>query len=245
MAEINKVQIVIRKFLYEIKDVVKEPAKAQEWLSSFAETLQYQDLCKNPNSYAVEILEDAKGYCKKQAENRKSGWEKKKKAQDEQAKFGKTEQPQKKSQTENEMPYYIEPNDNIGEPPEGFTATPIKQDIDTTDYSDERVKNMDVVEFTEPEPQHNAEFTFSAGHIGVSFSDVSNKNQSKKSYANKLPNSLNEVLNFCYESKMYDDEWVKWWYNENEKNGWMLPDGKKINNWKALLKKAFKTKDRR
>jgi len=67
--EITKVQIIIRKFLHETKDVVKDAGKSQKWLESFRDTLQYQDLEEYPNEFAMEILREAKAFNELQRKN--------------------------------------------------------------------------------------------------------------------------------------------------------------------------------
>jgi hypothetical protein len=67
--EITKVQIIIRKFLHETKDVVKDAEKSQKWLESFRDTLQYQDLEEYPNEFAMEILREAKAFNELQRKN--------------------------------------------------------------------------------------------------------------------------------------------------------------------------------
>ena len=68
-AEITKVQIIIRKFLHETKDVVKDAEKSQKCLESFRDTLQYQDLEEYPNEFAMEILREAKAFNELQRKN--------------------------------------------------------------------------------------------------------------------------------------------------------------------------------
>lgn len=67
--EITKVQIIIRKFLHETKDVVKDAEKSQKWLESFRDTLQYQNLEEHPNEFAMEILREAKAFNELQRKN--------------------------------------------------------------------------------------------------------------------------------------------------------------------------------
>ena len=67
--EITKVQIIIRKFLHETKDVVKDAEKSRKWLESFRDTLQYQDLEEYPNEFAMEILREAKAFNELQRKN--------------------------------------------------------------------------------------------------------------------------------------------------------------------------------
>lgn len=62
-------QIIIRKFLHETKDVVKDAEKSQKWLESFRDTLQYQDLEEYPNEFAMEILSEAKAFNELQRKN--------------------------------------------------------------------------------------------------------------------------------------------------------------------------------
>lgn len=62
-------QIIIRKFLHETKDVVKDAGKSQKWLESFRNTLQYQDLEEFPNEFAMEILREAIAFNELQRKN--------------------------------------------------------------------------------------------------------------------------------------------------------------------------------
>lgn len=62
-------QIIIRKFLHETKDVVKDAEKSQKWLESFRDTLQYQDLEEYPNEFAMVILREAKAFNELQRKN--------------------------------------------------------------------------------------------------------------------------------------------------------------------------------
>lgn len=61
--EINTVHVLIRRFLYEIDDVIKDKEASYKWLVSFAKTLQFQELCKNPNEYALTLIREAKDFC--------------------------------------------------------------------------------------------------------------------------------------------------------------------------------------
>lgn len=67
--EINTVHVLIRRFLYEIDGILEDKDKCQKWLVSFAKTLQFQELCKEPNEYAVFLLNEAKGFCATQKKN--------------------------------------------------------------------------------------------------------------------------------------------------------------------------------
>lgn len=77
--EINKVQLLIRRFLYETKDVVLDAEQSQKWLKEFRDTLHYQELMNNPNSYALELLKEAKEYSNAQRERARARWDAKKK----------------------------------------------------------------------------------------------------------------------------------------------------------------------
>ena len=67
-SEITKVQLVIRKFLFETRDVVKDPQASMEWLSKFRDTLMYQDCEKEPCGYALTLLMEAKKFNESQRE---------------------------------------------------------------------------------------------------------------------------------------------------------------------------------
>ena len=67
-SEITKVQLVIRKFLFETRDVVKDPQASMEWLSKFRDTLMYQDCEKEPCGYALTLLMEARKFNESQRE---------------------------------------------------------------------------------------------------------------------------------------------------------------------------------
>lgn len=60
--EINKVCVLIRRFLYEVDGILEDKDACQKWLVSFAKTLQFQDLCKDPNEYAILLLNEARDF---------------------------------------------------------------------------------------------------------------------------------------------------------------------------------------
>ena len=60
--EINKVQVLIRRFLFEVDGIIHDPSACQAWLQSFCKTLQFQDLCKEPNQYALFLLDEARAF---------------------------------------------------------------------------------------------------------------------------------------------------------------------------------------
>lgn len=62
MNEINAVQLIIRKFLFAIKDLRKEDSAAGRWLDWLGDTLQYQDLMENLEPFGAEMLAEAKTF---------------------------------------------------------------------------------------------------------------------------------------------------------------------------------------
>lgn len=69
MTEITKVRLVIRRFLAETKTAISDPKTAQEWLCSFRDTLLFQDLCEEPMPYAMELIDEARGFSTTQQRN--------------------------------------------------------------------------------------------------------------------------------------------------------------------------------
>lgn len=69
MPEITKVQITIRMFLFETRKAMSDPQKALEWLRSFRETLEFQDLVDSPNAYALAVIEEARNFNDLQKKN--------------------------------------------------------------------------------------------------------------------------------------------------------------------------------
>ena len=67
--EITKVQLVVREFLFETRGLDKDPQKAAEWLSSFRDTLLYHELAEEPNGYALELIDEARGFSDQQRKN--------------------------------------------------------------------------------------------------------------------------------------------------------------------------------
>jgi hypothetical protein len=62
MNEINATQLVIRKFLYAIRNYRKEDSEAGRWLDWLGDTLQYQDLMENMEPFGAEMLAEAKAF---------------------------------------------------------------------------------------------------------------------------------------------------------------------------------------
>lgn len=67
--EISRVQVLIRRFLFEVDEILTSAEACQKWLTSFAKTLQFQDLAKEPNNYALALLKEAKNYNDQQRKN--------------------------------------------------------------------------------------------------------------------------------------------------------------------------------
>ena len=64
--EITKVRIVIRHFLWRIREIRNDRDAAWKWVNNFANTLQYQDLEQDPDQYALAILAEARSFNDKQ-----------------------------------------------------------------------------------------------------------------------------------------------------------------------------------
>lgn len=61
--EINKVNVLIRRFIFEVDGILDDKDACQKWLVSFAKTLQFQDLYKGePNEYALFLLREANDF---------------------------------------------------------------------------------------------------------------------------------------------------------------------------------------
>ena len=60
--EITKVQVIIRRFLWETREVVKDGESSRRWLESFRNTLQFQDLNENPEPYALALLSESRKF---------------------------------------------------------------------------------------------------------------------------------------------------------------------------------------
>lgn len=60
--EITKVRIVIRHLLWQIREVRKDRDAAWKWVNRFANTLQYQELEQDPDQYALAILAEARSF---------------------------------------------------------------------------------------------------------------------------------------------------------------------------------------
>lgn len=60
--EITKVRIVIRHFLWRIREIRNDRDAAWKWVNNFANTLQYQDLEQDPDQYALSILAEARSF---------------------------------------------------------------------------------------------------------------------------------------------------------------------------------------
>jgi hypothetical protein len=60
--EITKIQVTIRRFLYEVRGVRHEASEAGKWLDRFCTTLEFQDLDPDPEAYASSLIDEARKY---------------------------------------------------------------------------------------------------------------------------------------------------------------------------------------
>ena len=72
--EITKVQVIIRRFLWETRDVVNDSESSRRWLENFRNTLQFQDLNDNPEPYALALLSEAREFNKQQLRKQQTRW---------------------------------------------------------------------------------------------------------------------------------------------------------------------------
>lgn len=72
--EITKVQVIIRRFLWETREVVKDGESSRRWLESFRNTLQFQDLNENPEPYALALLSEARKFNDSQLYKQQIRW---------------------------------------------------------------------------------------------------------------------------------------------------------------------------
>ena len=72
--EITKVRIVIRHFLWQIREVRNDRDAALEWINRFANTLQYQDLEQDQDQYALAILAEARSFNDQKKRNGQMKW---------------------------------------------------------------------------------------------------------------------------------------------------------------------------
>lgn len=74
MPEINKVQLLIRRFAYETKDVVADDKAAAEWLRAFRNKLIYQDMITDSMPFAEALLQEALDFNEKQRQKANARW---------------------------------------------------------------------------------------------------------------------------------------------------------------------------
>ena len=72
--EITKVQVIIRRFLWETRDVVNDSESSRRWLENFRNTLQFQDLNDNPEPYALTLLSEARKFNEQQLRKQQTRW---------------------------------------------------------------------------------------------------------------------------------------------------------------------------
>lgn len=72
--EITKVQVIIRRFLWETREVVNDSESSRRWLENFRNTLQFQDLNDNPEPYALALLSEARKFNEQQLRKQQTRW---------------------------------------------------------------------------------------------------------------------------------------------------------------------------
>lgn len=74
--EINRVQVLIRRFEFETEEAVKSAESALSWLVKFRDTLRFQGLAPDPMPYAKELLDEAMAFNDAQRKRALSRWNK-------------------------------------------------------------------------------------------------------------------------------------------------------------------------
>ena len=223
--EINKVHVLIRRFLFEVDGVIGDKDKCQKWLMSFAKTLQFQDLCEEPNEYAMFLLTEAKAF--NSAQKRKSQMKQVRRMLKEEGVTNPT-----KAQLEERWILMYGDEDESEE----TTA-----DASTREGEDERYHrgNTGTLEsstsaktlYEARQNQRGGEGSLRlGGHV-------------TPSRTCRPPRDFEEVKDFIAQNGLdYDDARLWWERNYVERDG-IDKDGKPIKNWKGALVNACKAEE--
>ena len=214
-------QIIIRKFLHETKDVVKDAEKSQKWLESFRDTLQYQDLEEYPNEFAMEILREAKAFNELQRKN---------------------------SQFKNVRKILAE--NGVNNPTRSQIEqkwAEIYGDAATSDGTEVCLnRESGVVEPTTISDFSGArESTRTDGH-SLRVGNVARPPvRSGRNSNSRCPNSREDFHAFVADNKLHEGL-AEEWYAIHEARGWVDEDGNPIKNWRgALYNYCTKTEQKR
>lgn len=211
--EINKVHVLIRRFLFEVDGVIGDKDKCQKWLMSFAKTLQFQDLCEEPNEYAMFLLTEAKAF--NSAQKRKSQMKQVRRMLKEEG----VTNPTKAQLEEKWILMYGDEDESEAELYGNETTTPCTISADGPRQAEAR------------QNQREGEGSLRlGGHV-------------TPSRTCRPPMDFEEVKDFIAQNGLdYDDARLWWQRNFVERDG-IDKDGKPIKNWKGALVNACKAEE--
>ncbi len=216
MPEITKVQITIRKFLFETREAVRDPQKALEWLRSFRETLEFQDLVDSPNAYAMAVIEEARNFNDVQRKN----------SQMKQVKRA-LEQDGVKNPTRSQMEYkwramYLSADAPTREDGEFKYDSGDAGNLESATSAD--TGNIDILTDKDKRP------------VG---------RRSTAEPSGPMPPDKQTVYDFAAaEGLDLSDAYECWDCTVNERGG-RTSDGKKVTNWKAYVRSWCRTRSKR
>lgn len=231
-SEITKVQLVIRKFLFETREVVKDPQASMEWLSKFRDTLMYQDCEKEPCGYALTLLMEARKFNESQREKIQTRHARKA-LLDEGIENPSREQIDRKRAEMYSDEETTEGAANGNNADVSATATTVDAPATQEDWkslvsaslSMAGTSNNEAAVTTKNQRQRRA-----GGSVREAVDPLPPVRQRVK-----LPSSMNDVADFANRENLdYDDARLWWEQNFVERKG-KDKDGKRITNWHGAL----------
>lgn len=231
-SEITKVQLVIRKFLFETREVVKDPQASMEWLSKFRDTLMYQDCEKEPCGYALTLLMEARKFNESQREKIQTRHARKA-LLDEGIENPSREQIDRKraemySEEETTEGAANGNNADVSATAPTVDAPATREDwksLVSASLSMAGTSNNEAAVTTKNQRQRRA-----GGSVRESVDPLPPARQRVK-----LPSSKQEVIDFALDNHLDTDDAGDWWERHMRELGGKTHEGKRIDNWRGMV----------
>lgn len=214
--EITKVQVIIRRFLWETREVVKDGESSRRWLESFRNTLQFQDLNENPEPYALALLSEARKFNDSQLYKQQIRWVR------ESLKKEGNASPTKEQIDARWAELY------------GNETT---ADGDTREDSLNAHDGSDAASLESTTSADNSEARESQRRAGADSVRGTPLHSAPARYSGTMPADVQVVYDFAAAENLDPvDAYECWNVTVNERDG-KTADGKRITNWKAYVRK--------
>lgn len=236
--EITKVQVIIRRFLWETRDVVNDSESSRRWLENFRNTLQFQDLNDNPEPYALALLSEARKFNEQQLRKQQTRW-----VRESLKKDGITNPTKEQIETRwaelygNETTADGDIREDSQDRKSGTSANNYTADAPTREDGEFKSGSGNAGNLKSATSANNSEARESQRRAGADSVRGNPSHSAPARSSGAMPDDVQLVYDFAAAENLDPvDAYECWNVTVNERDG-KTADGKRITNWKAYVRK--------